>query len=316
MVMRLVFMGTPQFAIPSLKKLLGSSHQLIAVFTQPDRPAGRGERIAAPAVKVLAEQHAIPVHQPEKLKEEIWKETFHEIHADALVVVAFGKILPQWLLAIPPLGAFNLHASLLPKYRGAAPVQWAVANGESETGVTIMKLDQGMDTGDILLQESVLIAPQETAVDLQGRMAGIGADLLLHAINLLESDKLHPVKQDSTLATYAPSLKKEDGLIRWDQWTAHETYNRIRAFNPWPGTYTLINGQVLRIWSAIPHEGVPGVHSPGTLVQGSPEGPIVACTRGFLRLIEVQLENRKRMSATEMFHGLRITKNQSVSLGK
>ena len=316
MVMRLVFMGTPQFAIPSLKKLLGSSHQLVAVSTQPDRPAGRGERIAAPLVKVLAEQHGIPVHQPEKLKEEIWKETFREIHPDALVVVAFGKILPQWLLEIPPLGAFNLHASLLPKYRGAAPVQWAVANGESETGVTIMKLDQGMDTGDILLQESVLIAPQETAVDLQGRMAGIGADLLLHAINLLESDKLHPVKQDSTLATYAPSLKKEDGLIRWDQWTAHETYNRIRAFNPWPGTYTLINGQVLRIWNAIPHVGVPDVHSPGTLVQGLPEGPIVACTRGFLRLVEVQLENRKRMSATEMFHGLRITKNQSVSLGK
>jgi methionyl-tRNA formyltransferase len=179
-----------------------------------------------------------------------------------------------------------------------------------------MKLDQGMDTGDILLQERVLIAPQETAVDLQGRLAGIGADLLLRTINLLESDELHPMKQDPTCATYAPSLKKEDGLIRWEQWTAHEIYNRIRAFNPWPGAYTLINGQVLRIWSAIPHEGSPDVHSPGMLVQVSPEGPVVACARGFLRLIDIQLENRKRMSATEMFHGLRLTKNQPVSLGK
>ncbi len=314
--MRLAFMGTPQFAVPSLKKLLGSSHQIVAVFTQPDRPAGRGERITVPAVKVLAEQHAIQVHQPEKLKEEIWKETFQQMHADAFVVVAFGKILPQWLLEIPPLGAFNLHASLLPKYRGAAPVQWAVANGESETGVTTMKLDQGMDTGDILFQEGVRIAAQETAVDLQGRLAGIGADLLLHTINLLESNELHPMKQDPTLATYAPSLKKEDGLIRWEQSTAHEIYNRIRAFNPWPGTYTLINGQVLRIWSAIPQEVSVDVHSPGTLVQASSEGPVVVCARGFLRLVEVQLENRRRISATEMLHGLRITKNQPVSLGK
>lgn len=316
MVMRLVFMGTPQFAVPSLIKLLGSSHQIVAAFTQPDRPAGRGERITAPAVKVLAEQHAIQVHQPEKLKEEIWKKTIQQMYADAFVVVAFGKILPRWLLEIPPLGAFNLHASLLPKYRGAAPVQWAVANGESETGVTTMKLDQGMDTGDILLQERVLIAAQETAVDLQGRLAGIGADLLLHTINLLESNKLHPMKQDPTLATYAPSLKKEDGLIRWEQSTAHEVYNRIRAFNPWPGTFTLINGQVLRIWSAVPQEVPVDAHSPGTLVQVSSEGPVVVCARGFLRLVEVQLENRRRMSATEMLHGLRITKNQPVSLGK
>jgi methionyl-tRNA formyltransferase len=316
MVMRLVFMGTPQFAVPSLKKLLGSSHQIVATFTQPDRPAGRGERITAPAVKVLAEQHGIQLHQPEKLKEEIWKKTFQQQHADAFVVVAFGKILPRWLLEIPSLGAFNLHASLLPKYRGAAPVQWAVANGESETGVTTMKLDQGMDTGDILLQERVRIGSQETAVDLQERLAGIGADLLLHTINLLESNELHPIKQDSTLATYAPSLKKEDGLICWEQSTAHEVYNRIRAFNPWPGTYTLINGQVLRIWSAIPQEVSVDAHSPGTLVQVSSEGPVVVCARGFLRLVEVQLENRRRMSATEMLHGLRITKNQPVSLGK
>ena len=316
MVMRLVFMGTPHFAIPSLKKLLGSSHPIVVVFTQPDRPSGRGERISAPPVKVLAEQHGIPVHQPEKLKEEIWKKTFQQIHADALVVVAFGKILPRWLLEIPPLGAFNLHASLLPKYRGAAPVQWAIANGESETGVTTMKLDQGMDTGDILLQERVRIAPQETAVDLQERLAGVGADLLLQTINLLESGGLHPMNQNPAFATYAPSLKKEDGLIRWEQWTAQEIYNRIRAFNPWPGTYTLINGQVLRIWSAIPLEVSIDAQSPGTLVSASPEDPIIVCARGCLRLIEVQLENRKRMPAPDMFHGLRIAKNQPVSLGR
>lgn len=313
--MRLVFMGTPQFAVPSLEKLLGSSHPLVAVFTQPDRPAGRGERMTVPPVKALALQQGIQVHQPERLSEEIWKKTFAQIYADAFVVVAFGKILPRWLLEIPPLGAFNLHASLLPRYRGAAPVQWAIANGESETGVTTMKLDEGMDTGDILLQEKILIPLHETAVEMQKRLAGIGAELLLHTINLLESGELHPVKQDPTLATYAPSLKKEDGLIRWEHLTASEIYNRIRAFNPWPGTYTLIGGQVLRIWSALPQEGFSDLHSPGTLVQGSSEGPMVACARGFLRLIEVQLENRKRISATDLLNGLRIPKNQPVSLG-
>jgi len=313
--MRLVFMGTPQFAVPSLKKLLGSSHPLVAVFTQPDRPAGRGERMTVPPVKALALQQGIQVHQPERLSEEIWKKTFAKIYADAFVVVAFGKILPRWLLEIPPLGAFNLHASLLPRYRGAAPVQWAIAKGESETGVTTMKLDEGMDTGDILLQEKIFIPLHETAVEMQQRLAGIGAELLLHTINLLESGELHPVKQDPTLATYAPSLKKEDGLIRWEHLTASEIYNRIRAFNPWPGTYTLIGGQVLRIWSALPQEGFSDLHSPGTLVQGSSEGPVVVCARGFLRLIEVQLENRKRISATDLLNGLRIPKNQPVSLG-
>ena len=314
--MRLVFMGTPQFAVPSLQRLLGSSHRISAVFTQPDRPAGRGERMTAPPVKGLALKHGIEVHQPEKLREDIWKETFQKIHADAYVVVAYGKILPPWLLEIPPLGAFNVHASLLPKYRGAAPVQWAIANGESETGVTTMKLNEGMDTGDILFQEKVLIAPHETAVAMQQRLAEIGADLILHTINLLESGELHPIKQDPALATYAPSLKKEDGFIRWERLTANEIYNRIRAFNPWPGAYTLINGQVLRIWSAIPQAGSLDVHFPGTLIVGSLEGPVVRCAQGFLRLIEVQLENRKRISAADMFNGLRIPKNQPVLLGK
>ena len=315
MVMRLIFMGTPQFAVPSLEKLLGSSHRIVAVFAQPDRPAGRGERMAVPPVKVLALQHGIQLHQPERLKEDTWQTTFRQIHADACVVVAFGKILPRWLLEILPLGAFNLHASLLPKYRGAAPIQWAIANGESETGVTTMRLEEGMDTGDVLLQQKVLIAPHETAVELQRRLARLGADLLLETINLLESGKLQPVRQDPALATYAPLLRKEDGLIRWEQMTADEVYNRIRAFNPWPGTYTLINGQVLRIWKAIPQEASIGLLVSGTLVHHTLEGPSVACSRGFLRLIEVQLENRKRISATDMLNGLRIPKNQPVFLG-
>jgi methionyl-tRNA formyltransferase len=314
--MRLIFMGTPQYAVPAFEKLLSSSHQIIAVFTQPDRPSGRGERIVSPPVKVHALERGICVHQPEKMNEDVWAPVIKQICADACIVVAYGKILPRWLLNLFPLGAFNLHASLLPRYRGAAPIQWAIANGENETGVTTMKLDEGMDTGDILLQEKVHIASEETAVELQARLAGIGANLLAHTIELLESNRLQPVRQDPHLATYAPLLKKEDGLIHWDNMTAEEIYNRIRAFNPWPGTYTLINHQSLRVWKALPCEMSIGIVSPGTLIQSSPEGPVVACRRGYLKLLEVQLESRKRTSAADMLNGLRTPKNQMFHLGQ
>ncbi|MFN8006554.1 MAG: methionyl-tRNA formyltransferase [Terriglobia bacterium] len=313
--MRLIFMGTPHFAVPSLEKLLDSAHQVVAVFTQPDRPAGRGEKVAVPPIKGLALRQGIPVYQPENLKEAEWGRTFLEIRADALVVVAYGMILPRWLLQISTYGAYNLHASLLPKYRGAAPIQWAIANGEPETGVTTMKLDEGMDTGDILLQKRVPIGPLETTPELQLRLSDIGADLLLHTLQLLESRELRGMPQVSELASYAPCLKKENGCIHWEQWTSHQVFNRIRAFNPWPGTYTHLHTRQLRIWKARPREGTVGSLPPGTLVQETAEDPAVVCAQGLLSLLEVQLENRKRISAKEMLNGLRIPRNQPILLG-
>src|SRR5439155_18144502 len=207
--MRLLFMGTPQFAVPTLKRFLSSPHSVIAVFTQSDKPAGRGQKLSAPPVKRLASEHEIPVYQPEKLKAEAWQRTIQTMAVDAIVVVAYGKILPSWLFTLPLYGAINLHASLLPKYRGAAPIHWAIAEGEITTGVTTMKIDAGLDTGDILLQEKVDIGSDDTAADLHDRLAAVGSDLILRTLDLLASHEIEPIPQDPKLATYAPLLKKK-----------------------------------------------------------------------------------------------------------
>lgn len=313
--MRLLFMGTPLFAVPSLKALLSSHHTVSAVFTQPDKPSGRGEKLSAPPVKRLALEQGIPVHQPEKLKAPEWQPVFSELNADAYVVVAYGKILPQWLLDLPRLGAYNVHASLLPKYRGAAPIHWAIANGETKTGITTMKLDASMDTGDMLLQHEIPIEPEDTCASIHDRLAEIGAELMLRTLEGLEKGTAKRIPQEPELASYAPMLKKSDGLLDWSQ-SAVSLHNRIRAFNPWPGTYTQLHGQTLRIWKAQPAgvsiESLP----PGTLLHHGSGAAVVACGTGSLRLEEVQLENRRRTSALDFLHGIRLGRSQTLILGR
>ncbi|MSO23866.1 MAG: methionyl-tRNA formyltransferase [Acidobacteria bacterium] len=312
--MRLLFMGTPLFAVPSLKALLFSHHTVSAVFTQPDKPSGRGEKLSVPPVKRLALEQGIPVHQPEKLKAPEWQPVFAELTADAYVVVAYGQILPQWLLDLPRLGAYNVHASLLPKYRGAAPIHWAIANGETKTGITTMKLDAGMDTGDMLLQHEIPIEPEDTCASIHDRLAEIGAELMLRTLEGLEKATAKRIPQDPALASYAPMLKKSDGLLDWSQ-SAISLHNRIRAFNPWPGTYTQLQGQTLRIWKAQPAE-VSGELPSGTLLHHGSGAAVVACGTGFLRLKEVQLENRRRTPALDFLHGIRLGRSQTLILGR
>jgi len=313
--MRLLFMGTPAFAVPTLKALLSSHHTISAVFTQPDKPSGRGEKLSAPPVKQLAVEEGVVVHQPEKLKAPECQSVFADLKVDANVVVAYGKILPQWLLDLPRLGAYNVHASLLPRYRGAAPIHWAIANGETKTGITTMKLDAGMDTGDMLLQQEITIEPKDTCASIHDRLAEIGAELMLKTLENLEKGTAKPIPQDPALATYAPMLKKSDGLLDWSQ-SAVSLYNRIRAFNPWPGTYTQLQSQTLRVWRAQPAEVLGDSLPPGTLLHHSSGVAVVACGTGFLQLEEVQLENRKRTSALDFLHGLRLEKAHSLLLGR
>jgi methionyl-tRNA formyltransferase len=308
-------MGTPAFAVPTLKALLSSHHTVSAVFTQPDKPSGRGEKLSSPPVKLVALEHGIPVHAPQKLRAPEWQPIFAELNADAYVVVAYGKILPQWLLDLPRLGAYNVHASLLPKYRGAAPIHWVLANGETSTGVTTMKLDAGMDTGDLLLQQGIPIDPADTCATLHERLAEIGAALMLRTLQAIELGTATLTPQDSALATYAPMLKKSDGLLDWNQ-PAVSLHNRIRAFNPWPGTYTLLRGQGLRIWKSCPSEVHDEALQPGCLLHHGSGAALVGCGVGCLQLEEVQLENRRRTSALDLLHGLRLGRNQTLLLGR
>ena len=312
--MRLLFMGTPVFAVPTLKALLSSHHTVSAVFTQPDKPSGRGEKLSAPPVKQLALEQDVAVYQPEKLKAPEWQPVFAGLNVDAYVVVAYGRILPQWLLDLPRLGAYNVHASLLPQYRGAAPIHWAIANGETKTGITTMKLDAGMDTGDMLLQHEIPIEPEDTSTSIHDRLAEIGAELMLQTLDALETGLAKRIPQDPALASYAPMLKKADGLLDWSQ-SAVSLHNRIRAFNPWPGTYTVLQGQTFRIWKAQPAEASGELPS-GTLLHHSSGAAVVACGTGFLRLEEVQLENRKRTSALDFLHGIRLGRSQTLLLGR
>src|SRR5580692_9218473 len=241
-------MGTPAFAVPSLERTVGAGHEVVAVFTQPDRPKGRGQRDAMSPVKEAALRLGLTVHQPERVRRPEAIEQLRAMMPDAMVVVGYGQIIPQAILDIPPQGIINVHASLLPKYRGAAPIQWAIARGETTTGVTTMRINEGLDTGDMLLKWETAIGPEENAVELGRRLAVAGADLLVRT--LAEFRAIQPVRQDDSQATYAPILKKEDGKIDWTL-SARETVDRIRGFEPWPGGYGFLRGQRLQIWSAV-----------------------------------------------------------------
>jgi methionyl-tRNA formyltransferase len=307
--MRLVFLGTPAFAVPTLDRLVEAGHRVLAVLTQPDRPRGRGRETAAPPVKQAALRHGLTIYQPERVRRPDAVGYLSGLAPDAMVIVGYGQIIPQSVIDIAPLGILNVHASLLPKYRGAGPVQWAVVNGETRTGVTIMRIDAGLDTGDMLRKRETAIAPEENAVELGERLAEMGAGLLVETLRDLAA--IQPEKQDPSQATYAPLLKKEDGRIDWRQ-PAAAIHNRVRGLQPWPGAYTGFRGRALNIWrSRVTAASCDiGAHTaaPGGLLSLKP--PIVATGEGGLELVEVQLEGRKRISAGDFANGQRLKENE------
>jgi len=306
--MRLIFMGTPEFSVPSLERLIRDGHSVGAVFTQPDKPAGRGGKLQSPAVKIVAASRGIPLHQPAKIKnnEEV-RETFQSIAPDACVVAAYGKILPEWLLQIPRLGCINVHSSLLPKYRGAAPVNWAIANGEQVTGVTIMQMDPGMDTGPIWTQQTTEIGPEETAPELSARLSEMGAKLLSTTLPLIEQGGVSPTPQSDADATYAPILKREHGKIDWNE-AAATIANRVRGFQPWPGSYTSFKDVRIIIWRAA-EVALPAETSsatPGTIVGLDKSAFTAACGgNSALRIEELQVEGKRRSGARDFINGMR-----------
>jgi methionyl-tRNA formyltransferase len=303
--MKLVFCGTPQFAVPSLEKLAAGGLDIQLVVTQPDRPQGRGMQLTAPPVKQAAVKLGIPVIQPDKIKKnEEFQNRLRAIMPDAIVVVGYGRIIPPWMLQLPPYGNINVHASLLPKYRGAAPIQWAIAAGETVTGVTTMRIDEGLDTGDILLKREMEIHPEDTSETLSPRLAELGAELLVETLHGLEQRKISTTPQNHTQATLAPILKKEDGLINF-QWTAREIHNRLRGFQPWPGIYTRFKGKSLKIISAKPVQAATVQADRGELRIADGQ-LLVGCASGtVLELLQVQPEGKKVISAREFISGYR-----------
>ncbi len=304
--MDIVFCGTPQFAVPTLAALL-EAHEFNVrlVVCQPDRPAGRGLELQVPAVKQLALARGLPVIQPERIRDnQEFRAQLEAIGPQAIVVVAYGRIIPPWMIALPPLGNINLHASLLPKYRGAAPIQWAIANGERVTGATTMRLDTGLDTGDILLQRELAIDPAETAETLAPRLAAMGAPLVLETLQGLQAGAIAPRPQDHSQATLAPLLKKEDGLVDFRR-MAVEISNRLRGFTPWPGAYASFRGRTLHLWKLQPLPAGSGRLAPGELNAAS-DRLYVGCGQDTaLEILELQPEGKKRMSARDFIHGYR-----------
>lgn len=307
--MRLIFCGTPQFAVPTLKHLLAKSDfEVIAVITQPDRPRGRGQQLSVSSVKEVALAAKLPVHQPEKIRAPEVQQLLEKLAPDVIVIIAYGQIIPARLLPIPKYGWINLHASLLPKYRGAAPINWVIANGETRTGLTTMRIDAGMDTGDILLRREMEIGPNETAPELAARMSETGAPLMEETLRGLTAGTIVPHAQNHNEAIVAPILKKEDGRINWNR-PAQEIYNRMRGFAPWPGAYSTFRGQTCHLWAepvsdantlAAAHSGI------GTLI-GAKNDWFICCGHAtLLRLQSVKLEGRKKVGASEFARGARL----------
>ena len=308
--MKLVFCGTPQFAVPTLEALIAASHNIPLVVTQPDRPQGRGLVMAAPPVKQTALKHSLPLIQPERIKNNTdFRQRLEEIAPDAIIVVGYGRIIPPWMLGLPSFGNINLHASLLPKYRGAAPIQWAIAEGEAVTGVTTMLLNEGLDTGDILLQKEEPITPDDTAVTLAPRLAVVGAALMLETLRGLQGETLTPIPQDHSRATLAPILKREDGLIDFSR-PAEVILNRLRGFQPWPGVYTFYRGKKLAVLEAKAADG--SMVSAGTIKIENGR-ILVGCGQSTaLELLSLQLEGKKRTSAAEFARGYRVQSGEEL----
>jgi methionyl-tRNA formyltransferase len=301
--MRLVFLGTPAFAVPTVDALARAGHQILAVVAQPDRPAGRGQALRSPATRAWALAHGVPVLQPEKVRDGALATALAALRPDALVVTAYGRILGSDLLELAPLGAVNVHASLLPRWRGAAPIQWAVASGDAETGVTIMQMDQGLDTGDLLLARTIAIGAEETAEALAARLANLGGEAIVEALPLLAAGSLVPVRQAAAKVTLAPILEKGHGRLDFTR-PAAELACRIRGFTPWPGAFTSLSGTMLKIHRAVALAAPAEPGAPGTVSVAG--GALrVACGEGSaLELLEVQPEGRKRMAARDFVNGL------------
>ena len=301
--LNLVFAGTPRFAVSTLDKLVEAGFSVSLVVTQPDRPSGRGMELTASPVKQRARQLGLPITQPEKIKEnQDFLAQLAAIRPDAIVVVGYGRMIPPWMIDLPRFGNVNLHASLLPKYRGAAPIQWAIASGETVTGVTTMRINLGLDAGDILLQKPVAMAAEETAESLAPRLASIGAELMIDTLQGLAAGTIRPSPQEDSQATLAPSLKKEDGRIDFAR-SAQEIWNRLRGFQPWPGAFTSFRGKNLQIWEAKPMEK----HVPPAALQTEHEWLLVGCGGNTaLELLVVQPEGKRRMSARDFLHGHRL----------
>jgi methionyl-tRNA formyltransferase len=305
--MRVVFMGTPAFAVPSLEALARGGHELLAVVAQPDRPAGRGQALREPATKAWAVPRGIPVLQPEKVRDGKLAAALAALRPDVVCVAAYGRILGADLLALAPHGAVNVHGSLLPRYRGAAPIQWAIAGGEVETGVSIMQMDEGLDTGDVLLQRVLAVAPEDTAEGVAPRLAALGGEALVEALAGLAADSLLPVPQDGARATLAPVLSREDGRIDWTR-PAKVVHDRLRGFAPWPGAWTTIEGKILKIveasWERAPAGGE--APTPGTATAIPGRGLAVACAPGTVLLVRrVQPEGKAAQAALDFANGLR-----------
>ena len=300
--LNLVFCGTPQFAVPTLDRLVDAGFHVDLVVTQPDRPKGRGLEVVSSPVKQRALQLGLPVTQPESIKNnDAFRAQLTNLKPAGIIVVGYGRIIPRWMLDLPPLGNINLHASLLPKYRGAAPIQWAIARGETVTGVTTMKIDAGLDTGDILLQQEIPVAPNDTAETLAPNLAAVGAELIVETLHGLQTGDIHPRKQDEAQTTLAPILKKEDGLIDFSR-PAAEILNRLRGFQPWPGAYSKFRGKNLQVWKAAALDRT----VPSSELKTDGDRLLVGCGQGTaIELVELQLEGKKRTSAQDFLRGYR-----------
>ena len=310
-MMDLVFCGTPMFAVPTLEKLVASGFNVKLVVTQPDRPSGRGMAPAASPVKRAAVDLELPVIQPEKIKKyEEFQRKLAELAPEAIIVVGYGRIIPQWMIDLPPLGNINLHGSLLPKYRGAAPIQWAIAMGETVTGVTTMRIDAGLDTGDILQQVEERIAPEDTAATLAPRLAQAGAELMICTLAGLKNGSITPRPQDDSQATLAPILKREDGLIDFSH-TATDAWNRLRGFQPWPGAFTRFRGKMLHVHGATPASDTPVV-APGHFGIDGERLLLGFAHETALDIKELQVEGKKRMSARDFVNGYRPTSEDDL----
>jgi methionyl-tRNA formyltransferase len=303
--MHLVFCGTPRFAVPTLERLVAAGHSVPLVVTQPDRPRGRGMELVASPVKEAAMRLGVPIAQPATIKtNEEFRVQLVALQPDAIIVVGYGRIIPQWMIDLPRFGNLNLHASLLPKYRGAAPIQWAIANGESVTGVTTMRIDAGLDTGDILLQREMPILRDDTAETLAPRLASVGADLMVETLRALESGEIHSTPQDHSRATLALILKKEDGRMDFSR-SASDLFNRMRGFRPWPGAFTTFKTKTLQVHRSEPLQH-PSELTPGTIAVEAAR-LLVGCGQGTaLDVIEVQIEGKRRMTAQEFINGYRL----------
>jgi methionyl-tRNA formyltransferase len=306
--MRLVFCGTPEFAVGTLEAVIAAGHEVSLVVTQPDRGAGRGMQVQPGAVKAAALRHGLSVVQPEKIKNNVeFREMLEMLQPDAILVVAYGRIIPQWMLELPRFGCINLHGSLLPKYRGAAPIQWAVANGETLTGVTTMKLDAGLDTGPMLLAQVEPIAPEETAEDLYESLAEIGSKLMVKTLAGLEDGTVTPIQQDHAAATLAPILTREDARMDFSR-TAADLVNRWRGFQPWPGAFTSFRGKKLIVHKLRIAEG----HGEQGRLEVDVQRLLVGCRESKLELLEVQMEGKKRMSAVDLLNGFQVKSGERV----